>query len=316
MSGSINPNAALFKGFWQTRFAAYIARKGGADVTESPFDLLQPEWRDTAAIFSCPHSGRTYPRSFLRRSALDAWQIRSSEDAFVDDLFAAAPLNGAPLLVARAPRALVDLNRASDELDPSLIEGLRRSTHNPRVASGLGVIPRVVAGGQTIYRGKLSLDEARARIRDVWRPYHDTLQRLLGESRAAFGQAILIDCHSMPHEALEGTGAGGGRPEVVLGDRFGTAASAEVVDRIEAALAGAGLSVTRNAPFAGAYITRQYGRPARHQHVVQMEIDRALYMDEARIAPHEGFGALKAALSGAIAEIAAIGRPQMPLAAE
>jgi N-formylglutamate deformylase len=150
-------------------------------------------------------------------------------------------------------------------------------------------------------------------------PYHAALRSLMEETRARFGRAILIDCHSMPHEALEGALRGGGpRPDVVLGDRFGAAACGEVVERIEAAFAATGLRVARNAPFAGAYVAEHYGRPSQGWHVVQVEIDRALYMDERRIAPSAGFGALQRLLRGVIAEVSAIDAAQggLPLAAE
>ncbi|WP_040610631.1 N-formylglutamate amidohydrolase [Oceaniovalibus guishaninsula] len=280
------------------------------------FDLILPRRRTTPAIFASPHSGRVYTREFLRRTVLTPDRLRSSEDAFIDRLFGTAPDAGAPLLLAQVPRAWIDLNRAPDEFDPALIAGVRRGPHNPRIASGLGVVPRVVAGGRSIYRGKITLDEARGRVRDVWRPYHATLRQLVDETLAGFGRAILIDCHSMPHEALEGLGPRGARPDVVLGDRFGKAASAEVMDAVEAAFVGAGLRVGRNAPFAGAYTAQHYGRPEQGSHVVQVEIDRALYMDETRIAPLPGFDAFAAAMAGIVADIAAIGAPGMRLAAE
>ncbi|WP_370161644.1 N-formylglutamate amidohydrolase [Limimaricola soesokkakensis] len=272
------------------------------------FDLTRPAARTSCVVFASPHSGRDYPKSLLARTGLDARLIRSSEDAFVDQLFAAAPEHGAPLLAARVPRAWVDLNRAADELDPALVEGVVRRAHNPRVASGLGVIPRVVAGGRAIYSGKIGLDEARERLDTGWIPYHAALQSLLAESLEQFGESILIDCHSMPHEAIELAGTRGRpRPHVVLGDRYGAAAAPRVMARIEAAFTAAGLRVARNTPFAGAYVTQTYGRPSRRQHAVQIEIDRSLYMDEARIEPHSGFEAFRARLSGVVAEIAAIG---------
>lgn len=274
------------------------------------FHLTRPERRTTSVIFASPHSGREYPRSFLDRAELDARAIRSSEDAFVDLLFDCAPAQGAPLLRAGASRAYVDLNRAADELDPALIEGVRRPVHNPRVASGLGVIPRVVAGGRPIHRGRIALSEAQERIDAYWRPYHDALQSLLAESHARFGEAILIDCHSMPHEAIESVGPPGSpRPDVVLGDRFGAAASGTVVDRIEAAFTAAGLRVSRNMPFAGAYIVQHYGRPSRCQHAVQVEIDRSLYMDERMVEPLPNFDEFRRLIAGIVAELTAIGRP-------
>jgi N-formylglutamate deformylase len=275
------------------------------------FHLTRPERRTTSVVFASPHSGRDYPQAFLDRAELDSRAIRSSEDAFVDLLFDSAPLHGAPLLRAGASRAFVDLNRASDELDPALIEGVRRPVHNPRVASGLGVIPRVVAGGRAIHRGRIALSEAQGRIDTYWRPYHEALQGLLAESHARFGEAILIDCHSMPHEAIEAVGPSGGpRPDVVLGDRFGAAASAAVVDRIEAAFTAAGLRVSRNMPFAGAYVVQHYGRPSRRQHAVQVEIDRSLYMDERLVEPSPRFDEFRRLLTGVVAELTAIGRPE------
>ncbi len=283
----------------------------------TPYHLSVPAVRTTSVIFASPHSGRDYPAAFLDRIALDALEVRSSEDAFVDDLFACAPIFGAPLLAALAPRAFVDLNRAPEELDPALIDGIRRSNHNPRVASGLGVIPRVVANGRPIYAGKLPLVEAQARLNGHWRPYHDALQTLVDQSHAQFGEAILIDCHSMPHEALENVGpVGAPRPDVVLGDRFGAAAAGGVVDRVEAAFASAGLRVVRNMPFAGAYITQAYGRPSRRQHAVQVEIDRALYMNERTIEPRPDFADFQRLLAGIVAELAEIGRADLRVAAE
>ncbi|MEM1375587.1 MAG: N-formylglutamate amidohydrolase [Pseudomonadota bacterium] len=278
-------------------------------MPKSAFTLVRPTAQTTSVVFASPHSGRDYPMWFLRKSVLDERAIRSSEDAFVDRLLHRAPSFGAPLLLAGAPRAFVDLNRASDELDPALISELKKSAHNPRVASGLGVVPRVVSNGRPIYRGKITLDEARGRIEDYWRPYHEQLQALMDEARGTFGRAILIDCHSMPHEAIENSRGGARRADVVLGDRFGAAAASDIVDCIEAAFTGAGLRVARNAPFAGAYIAQQYGRPSRGQHVVQVEIDRSLYMDEATITPSNDFTAFRSLLTGVIEEITALGRP-------
>lgn len=281
------------------------------------FDVLLPATPASCVVFASPHSGRDYSWSFLRKTVLNEHAIRSSEDAFVDQLFDCAPEYGAAFLKAGAPRAYVDLNRARDELDPALIEGVRRMGHNPRVASGLGVIPRVVANGRAIYRGKMTRHEAEERIARYWEPYHARLQILLDAARMRHGQTVLIDCHSMPHEAMDGVArAGLRRPDVVLGDRFGAAASGDVVDRIEAAFSAAGFIVTRNAPFAGAYITQAYGRPAKGQHAVQVEIDRSLYMNERLIRPNGDFDIVRAALRGVVKEIAQIGQGRIPLAAE
>lgn len=286
-------------------------------MPKTAYDVLQPEKNLSCVVFASPHSGRDYPWTFLRTSVLDQHTIRSSEDAFVDQLFDCAAQFGAAFIKAGAPRAFVDLNRSSDELDPALIEGVRRHGHNPRVASGLGVIPRVVAGGRAIYSGKMPHSEAIERIERYWQPYHDTLQGLLDAAHRHHGQAVLIDCHSMPHEAMDGVSRSGvRRPDVVLGDRFGAAASGDVMDRVEAAFEAAGFVVTRNTPFAGAYITQAYGRPSRGQHAVQVEIDRSLYMDETLIRPNGDFEDVKAKLRKVVAQVAQIGQGRVPLAAE
>ncbi len=282
-----------------------------------PFDLIMPTRQKVPFVFSSPHSGRDYAATFGSRSRLDALTLRSSEDAYIDELFAAAPKYGAPLLTARAPRAFLDLNRAQDELDPAVIEGITSRPHNPRINSGLGVVPRVVAGGKAIYSGRISRAEAEARLTDFWHPYHRKLHDLMHQTTALFGQAILIDCHSMPHEAIATHSRPGSIcPDIVLGDRFGAAAGFDVVARLEAAFSAAGLRVARNTPFAGAYITQAYGRPTRGQHVVQVEIDRALYMDEARIEPRADFAAFQTLISGVIAQITGANDLAQPLAAE
>lgn len=286
-------------------------------MPKSAYEVLHPDRNRSCVVFASPHSGRDYPWSFLRTSVLDEHTIRSSEDAFVDQLFECAAQFGASFLRAIAPRAYIDLNRSCEELDPALIEGVRRQGHNPRVASGLGVVPRVVANGRAIYQGKMSRCEADYRLRNFWHPYHQKLKELLDAAHQRHGQAVLVDCHSMPHEAVDGIARSGmARPNVVLGDRFGAAASGDVMDRVEAAFANAGFNVTRNTPFAGAYITQAYGRPSRGQHAIQVEIDRSLYMNEALIRPNGDYEAVQTALRQVVSEVALIGQGRVPLAAE
>ncbi len=281
------------------------------------FDLYEPREATSCAVFSSPHSGSDYPIQFLATARLSRHQVRSSEDAFVDRLFRSAPDHGAPLIAARLPRAYVDLNRAEEELDPALIAGAARAGTNPRVAAGLGVIPRVVAEGTPIRDGKMPLREALERLRVGYRPFHDTLGALMRRQKRHFGQAILFDCHSMPHDALASAPlVKTRRPDIVLGDRFGSSCGRWVTDAAADILTAAGFVVARNAPFAGGYITQFYGRPSHGMHALQIEVDRALYMDEGTIEPLPDFDAVRDRIGEAIAALARIGASAMPLAAE
>ena len=286
-------------------------------MPQIPYHLKLPDDFSCGVVFASPHSGRHYTDSFLTQAVLNAQILRSSEDAFVDQLFACAPDYGCPLLHANMPRAYVDLNRKLTDLDAEVIEDIAQSAFNPRVLSGLGVIPRVVANSREIYRGKLTMAEAVRRLDAYWWPYHTRLHSLLSDAQAKFGQALLIDCHSMPREALDSIfSPGNKRPEIVLGDRFGASASPPVIERIQRILTGVGFAVSRNMPFAGAHIVQHYGRPAENQHAVQLEIDRSLYMNEATLVPHDGFAELSERLQLVVAQIADFGREVTRLAAE
>jgi len=282
-------------------------------------EITEPVRATSAVVFASPHSGRVYPQDFLDAAQLDKRILRSSEDAFVDLLLAHAPDFGAPLVTSQVPRAYVDFNRAADELDPALIHGAPRAGLNPRVTSGLGVLARVVAGGRTIYRGKLPMAEAQSRITQYWEPYHQALSDLLHRQHSRFGQVLLCDVHSMPRDALNGRlSRGGTRPDIVIGDRWGASCRADVLEQVESVLRDAGLVVARNAPFAGAYIAQRYGQPSKGMHAVQIEIDRALYMDEVRIAPSADFGDFSTLMRDVTARLAEIdlGPQSLELAAE
>jgi N-formylglutamate amidohydrolase len=286
-------------------------------MSKVPYVLQRPENRTSCVIFASPHSGRDYPAEMVQQSVLSPLQLRSSEDAHVDRLYADVPRFGAVMVAATYPRAWVDLNRRADEMDPALVAGASCVGLNPRIASGLGVIPRVVAGGRSIYRGKISREEAQERIRTVWQPYHRLLQAVIDESLALFGQSILIDCHSMPREALSAVRSGKGRrPEVVIGDRYGASANPSIVIEVERAFRQQGFEVARNVPFAGAFVTQHYGHPARRCHAVQIEIDRSVYMNELTLVPHSDFNEIRARVGAAAKVIAEIGAERVPLAAE
>jgi len=288
-----------------------------AEMSRPPYIMFEPERRNTAVIFASPHSGRDYPWNFIRSSKLDEKTIRSSEDAFVDRLFEHAPRAGAPLLTTSVPRAYVDLNRGAEELDPVLITGARQKGHNPRISSGLGVIPRVVANGREIHEGKISMAEARQRLDNYYFPYHEKLASLMSENREEFGYSLLFDCHSMPHEALATTAyLKGDLPHIVLGDRFGAACASELMDAVEEAFLSRGLRVSRNLPFAGAHVTQKYGRPTLGHHAVQIEIDRSLYMDEQSLRPNKVFRSFRETLGQVIERLTELGRGELSLAAE
>lgn len=276
-------------------------------MTLPPFTLHEPQSHDTAVMFSAPHSGRDYPKGFVAQSPLSLDVLRSSEDAFVDLLYKAAPSYGAPFLVAHAPRAYVDLNRGPDELDPSLIEDVTRTGFNPRISAGLGVIPRVVAGARVIHPSRIPLAEAHHRLNHVWHPYHHALSMMIERTFDRFGAALLIDCHSMPREAIPQR-AHYPRPQIILGDRYGATCCPRVMDQVEAAFKAQGFHTHRNHPFAGAYILKACGKPAIHHHAVQVEIDRSLYMEEATLTPRPDFHETQARLTAVIAQLAQIGR--------
>ncbi len=294
----------------------YILRFVWSARLTQVFQIIRPVQQTCPVIFSSPHSGRVYPQAFLDQSILDAAAIRSSEDAFVDQLISCAPALGAPVLLAHVPRSYIDLNRAADEFDPALIEGVRRSDNNPRIASGLGVVPRVVSGARSIYRGKIALAEAEMRVAQNWRPYHAALRGLIDETVARFGYVILLDMHSMPSEAAQMLRPHQQAADIVLGDRHGASAGGHVTAQIETAFAAEGLRVARNSPFAGAYIAQHYGRPSVGRHVVQIEMSRGLYMDESRIAPLPQFAQFQDMIARVIARLIARYGTQSTLAAE
>ena len=272
----------------------------------APFRLLAPERPFAPVIFTSAHSGRLYSADLMPGVRLCPLTLRRSEDCFVDELFAAAPAHGAPLLAANFPRAFCDANREAWELDPAMfVEPLPDwvNTTSPRVGAGLGTIAKVVASGESIYAAKLEFQEAERRIATYWRPFHNTLERLIAGIKDRFGYCLLIDCHSMP-SAGQGRRGSARLADFVLGDLHGTACASRVTRMVEAELSRGGNAVRRNDPYAGGYITRHYGRPADDVHVLQIEIARALYLDETRIERLPGFSAIQQQITDLIAAIA------------
>jgi N-formylglutamate amidohydrolase len=271
----------------------------------SPYRLLVPERPFSPVVFTSAHSGRAYSADLMSGVRLCPLSLRRSEDCFVDELFSSAPLHGAPLLAANFPRAFCDANREAWELDPSMFADRLPDWVNStssRVNAGLGTIAKVVASGESIYAVKLPFSEAERRIYTYWRPFHETLSRLIGNIKDRFGYCLLIDCHSMPSGG-QGKRTGSRPVDFILGDLHGSACASRVTRAVEAFLSGKGYLVRRNDPYAGGYITRHYGRPADDVHVLQIEIARALYMDEARIEPLPGFPAIQQQITDLVAAI-------------
>ncbi|MDE2334320.1 MAG: N-formylglutamate amidohydrolase [Rhodospirillales bacterium] len=274
-----------------------------AESQPSAVHVTRPTGPAVPLVFASPHSGRAYPASFVAAARLDPLQLRLSEDCYVDELFAAAAEHGATMVAATFPRAFCDANREPWELDPGMFEDALPdwvNTASVRVGAGLGTIARVVAGGEPIYRSKLTFAEAQARIAATWQPFHAALATAITEATQRFGACLLVDCHSMPQASM----APSRRTDAVLGDAHGTTCSPVLLRRLEEALAAEGLSVRRNDPYAGGYITRHYGRPRDGVHALQLEVNRALYMNEATLERSFGFDALRGGLSRLVAHLA------------
>ena len=278
------------------------------DATTSPLSapvsVRLPDDLAAPLVFASAHSGRDYSPAFVAASRLDPHRLRRSEDSFVDELFADIPDLGMPLVCATFPRAYCDANREPWELDPAMFDDALPAwvnTASPRVGAGLGTIARIVASGEPIYRGRLRFAEAEARIRACWEPFHAALTTEIESAHARFGACVLIDCHSMPANSLPPRS----QVDIVLGDAHGTSCAAPVTQAVEEVLTRLGFTVRRNDPYAGGFITRHYGRPRDGIHAVQIEINRTLYMDEARIERLAGFAAVRQRLTDAAAAIAA-----------
>jgi N-formylglutamate amidohydrolase len=253
-------------------------------VQSAAFDVRAPAAQTAPVVFASPHSGCAYSPAFIAASRLDPLMLRRSEDAFVDEIFAAAPDHGAPLIRAHFPRAYVDPNRESHELDPAMFADAlpdHVNSRSPRVAAGLGTVARIVASGEEIYSDLLRWSDAKRRIENCYVPYHAALGDLVDETRRRFGVCLLVDCHSMP--SVGGpmdADPGHPRSDFILGDCHATSCVAAVSDLAERSLVGLGYQVTRNDPYAGGFTTRHYGRPGSGVHALQIEINRGLYMNE------------------------------------
>jgi N-formylglutamate amidohydrolase len=276
-------------------------RLGIAFAIDEPVSIMSP------VVFASPHSGRLYPPAFLESCAATMLDLRRIEDAYVDRLLSEVHQSGAPVIYGLVARACIDLNRSEAEMDPAMfVDPLPQwqGPRSPRVEAGLGCIPRVAFNGAPIYSRKLTRRDAEARIDGVYRPYHRALAALLKRAQAMFGQAWLIDCHSMPADAEPSSRA----PDIVIGDRFGGSCGFAFAEFVEGLFRQRGYSTARNAPYAGGFATLTHGQPAEGRHALQIEVRRKLYLDEERVEPTDGFLTLRCDMSDIAAEISAFTR--------
>jgi len=261
------------------------------------FSVVSPEITSKSAdaapiLFTSPHSGQIYPETMVEGLRVPLMDLRRTEDAFVEDLFADAPKAGGTLVFANYARGYVDLNRDARELDPAMFsDGPPRkvAVASPRVEAGLGCLPRVAARGEPIYARQMSRAEGEYRLAQVHDAYHGFVRKTLETYQETTGIGVLIDCHSMPSRQP-------GRrklADIVLGDRFGSSCDNRLSSVAERTFRELGYTVSRNAPYAGGYTTRCYGRPKRGVHALQIEINRGLYMDEQAVTPNAHFDAVK-----------------------
>ncbi|HUD52870.1 MAG TPA: N-formylglutamate amidohydrolase [Parvibaculum sp.] len=300
----------------RTAGKAKLPAEDEAALFERPVAIEKPARMRLPFVFSSPHSGRIYPQAFVTGSNLDAMTLRRSEDSFVEEIFDGVVALGAPLIHARFPRAYLDANREPYELDPAMFADPlppHVNTRSLRVAGGLGTIARVVADSTEIYRTPLAYAEAERRIRLLYMPFHEKLRGLLEETLRAFGWALLVDCHSMPSVGgPTDDDRGTDRPDIVLGDRYGTSCAGEITEEAERLLKKLGYSVVRNNPYAGGFNTEHYGRPQSNLHALQIEINRALYMDEARLERGPDFDKVRADMSAFAAGLAGFDWSALP----
>jgi N-formylglutamate deformylase len=270
-----------------------------------PFILTRPAGATSALLVASPHSGRHYPPSLLAASRLDLFALRKSEDAWIDEIIREAPTIGATTLTATHARVYLDLNRDSADLDPAMYAGRPASvagSRSQRVAAGLGVIPRIVNDGRDIYRTKLPWAEAVHRLESVHAPYHGALEDTLDGLLTDHGACLLVDTHSMPS-----TGCGDPAPDIVLGDRYGSSCAPLLTATAERHLVQRGYRVVRNVPYAGGWSTERHGRPYDGRHALQIEINRALYMDETALTRRDaGVARLRSDLTALFVELGAV----------
>jgi N-formylglutamate amidohydrolase len=250
-----------------------------------------PEIAEVPLVFDSPHSGSHYPDDFNFACPFET--LRRAEDAYVDELYADAPAHGATLIGALFPRSYLDPNRGVEDIDEALIDGRWPTPLKPsqNTRSGLGLVRRVARPSTPIYDRKLSVDEVLTRIERCHTPYHDVLDEACTRLHAKYGTVWHINCHSMPSKR---SARDIGRPaDFVLGDRDGTTCDKELTDFVARVLRGRGYDVRINEIYKGVEIVKRQGRPAARRHSLQIEVDRALYMDQKTLQKNSNFAQLR-----------------------
>jgi len=273
------------------------------------YKVTAPELWQAGVVFASPHSGSLYPPALLKRSKLSPDQLRRNEDIFVERLFSSVVEAGAPLIEALFPRAMVDVNRADTEL-PDHWSHIRPMTDpsvsTPRAAAGLGVVPTYLSEDMPIYKNLPSETDVKRRIERLYTPYHDALRALLEQAKHKFGRALLVDCHSMPGFAPMGSR----RPDIILGDRFGTSCHPDTLAHFKDLFSRSGYSVGINYPYAGGFTTSNYGQPSDGIEAIQIEINRDLYVNPVTLREKPGFTTLKENIRNIAHEIIKTASPQ------
>lgn len=263
-------------------------------MVNPPFVRLGPRDPGRPLLVSVPHGGRDYPPGFALLSRLPVARLKPLEDRYADLLVDKAVAGGHAALVARTPRAWVDLNRSEREFDPGLVStnGKIVPLASAKVRGGLGIVPRRVLRGGDIWRGGLSAEAFEARLAGIHRPWHAMVAATLGDMLEKFGAAVLLDLHSMPPLPVP---PGGGRaPQVVIGDLFGRSARGQFSQAALRLAGWHGFEATLNTPYAGGHILERHGQPGRGIHALQVEIDRSLYLDALLDQPSTGLDRCRA----------------------
>jgi N-formylglutamate amidohydrolase len=266
-------------------------------------DPVAPE---VPLVFDSPHSGTEYPTDFRHSCPLEI--LRTAEDTHIEDLYGAAPDHGASLLGAFFPRSYIDVNRDLGDVDQTLLDAPWPGRVNPgeKTRLGMGLVRRLAKPELPVYSRKLSVAEMQERITRYYEPYHTALQTVCDRLHHKFGTVWLVNCHSMPARGnkMSSDGPSAVRGDFVLGDRDGTTCAPELTDFVARLLTGQGYKVKINDPYKGVEIVRRHGRPAEKRHALQIEVNRALYMNEKTLARNDHYATLKADLSRLIEGLA------------